>query len=83
MESPAGPGMLSLPPLLGGGIIYNGSPGMLQLYKALSFLQRDEEGQGLAEYALVLALIAIVAIIALVFLGNQVQTIISNVGKSI
>jgi pilus assembly protein Flp/PilA len=56
---------------------------MLQLNKALTFLQRDEEGQGLAEYALVLALIAIVAIIALVFLGNQVQTIISNVGKSI
>ena len=56
---------------------------MLQLYKALTFLQRDEEGQGLAEYALVLALIAIVAIVALIFLGNQVKTIISNVGVNI
>ena len=34
---------------------------------------RDEEGQGLAEYALILALIAIVAIIALIFLGTQVS----------
>jgi pilus assembly protein Flp/PilA len=43
----------------------------------------NEEGQGLAEYALVLALIAIIAIVALIFLGNQVQTIISNVGTNI
>ena len=34
---------------------------------------RDEEGQGLAEYALILALIAIVAIVALIFLGGQVS----------
>ena len=43
----------------------------------------DEEGQGLAEYALILALIAIVAIIALIFLGGQVSTILSTVGGSI
>jgi Flp pilus assembly pilin Flp len=40
-------------------------------------------GQGLAEYALILALIAIVAIIALIFLGGQVSKILSNVGHSI
>ncbi len=49
----------------------------------ISFLHRDEEGQGLAEYALILALIAIVAIVALIFLGGQVSGILSNVGKSI
>ncbi len=50
----------------------------------LSFFQRDdEEGQGLAEYALILALIAIVAIIALIFLGGQVSKILSNVGNSV
>jgi pilus assembly protein Flp/PilA len=48
-----------------------------------SVLHRDEEGQGLAEYALILALIAIVAIVALIFLGGQVQTIISTVGASV
>ena len=49
----------------------------------INLVRRDEEGQGLAEYALILALIAIVAIIALIFLGNQVSTILSTVGKSI
>jgi Flp pilus assembly pilin Flp len=46
--------------------------------------QRDgETGQGLAEYALILALIAIVAIVALIFLGGQISTILSHVGVSI
>ena len=42
-----------------------------------------EEGQGLAEYALILALIAIVSIIALLFLGGQISTILSTLGQSI
>ena len=46
-------------------------------------IRDDESGQGLAEYALILALIAIVAIIALIFLGNQVSSILSNVGGSV
>ena len=49
----------------------------------LASLRRDEEGQGLAEYALILALIAIVAIVALIFLGEQVSTTLSTVGESI
>ena len=44
---------------------------------------RKEEGQGLAEYALILALIAIVAIVALIFLGGQVSKTLSTVGSSI
>jgi pilus assembly protein Flp/PilA len=51
--------------------------------KAMSVFERDEEGQGLAEYALILALIAIVAIIALIFLGGQVSKILSTVGNSV
>jgi len=43
----------------------------------------DAPGQGLAEYALILALIAIVAIVALLFLGTQISSILSGVGKSI
>jgi pilus assembly protein Flp/PilA len=46
-------------------------------------LHRDEEGQGLAEYALILALIAIVAIVALIFLGGKVSEVLSTVGGSI
>ena len=51
--------------------------------RMLEFLDRDEEGQGLAEYALILALIAIVAIVALIFLGSQVSKILSTVGNSV
>ena len=49
----------------------------------IASFRKDEEGQGLAEYALILALIAIVAIIALIFLGTQVSTILSKVGASV
>ena len=44
---------------------------------------RSEDAQGLAEYALILALIAIVAIISLIFLGTQVSDKLSQVGNSI
>ena len=44
---------------------------------------RAASGQGLAEYALILALITIVAIVALIFLGGQVSKILSNVSNSI
>jgi pilus assembly protein Flp/PilA len=57
---------------------------MLQFLTALiTSVKNDEEGQGLAEYALILALIAIVAIIALIFLGGQVSRILSTVGASV
>jgi Flp pilus assembly pilin Flp len=46
-----------------------------------AIFRRRDDGQGLAEYALVLALIAIVAIVALLFLGSQVSTILSNTGN--
>jgi pilus assembly protein Flp/PilA len=50
----------------------------------LSSLSRDDErGQGLAEYALILALIAIIAIAALLFLGGQVSSILSSIGAAI
>ena len=55
---------------------------MAFMQRILATLRR-EEGQGLAEYALILALIAIIAIVALIFLGGQVSAILSNVGNSI
>jgi pilus assembly protein Flp/PilA len=57
---------------------------VLSLIRALILpSQTDEDGQGLAEYALILALIAIVAILALLFLGSQISTILSRLGTSI
>ena len=42
-----------------------------------------ERGQGLAEYALILGLIAVVAIAALLFLGTSVGTVLSEVGAAV
>lgn len=44
---------------------------------------RGERGQGLAEYALILALIAIVSIVALLFLGGQISSIITDISNNI
>ncbi|MFI5259785.1 MAG: Flp family type IVb pilin [Candidatus Limnocylindrales bacterium] len=57
---------------------------MTRLYALItSLFVRDEEGQGLAEYALILALIAILAIVALLFLGGKINTVLSTVGNSV
>jgi pilus assembly protein Flp/PilA len=42
-----------------------------------------EEGQTLAEYALILALIAVVVIGAVIFLGGQIQSIFDNIGSAL
>jgi pilus assembly protein Flp/PilA len=65
------------------GVALIGELQMSLVTKFLAAIRRDEDGQGLAEYALILALIAIVAIVALIFLGGQVSTILSKVGTSV
>jgi pilus assembly protein Flp/PilA len=40
---------------------------------------RNEKGQGLTEYALIIALVAIVAVAALTLLGGQIGTIFGNI----
>ena len=44
---------------------------------------REEEGQGLVEYALILGLIAIVAIAALTTAGNKISKGLTTVSNSI
>ncbi len=44
---------------------------------------RNEEGQGFAEYALILVLIAILSIIALFIIGNQISSELSAIGNSV
>jgi pilus assembly protein Flp/PilA len=48
----------------------------------ISFL-REEEGQGLVEYALIIAVIAIAVIVAMIFLRGQLQNIFSNIGNNL
>ena len=61
----------------------NGSITMVWIRNVLAAVDADERGQGLAEYALILALIAIVAIAALLFLGTQISQILSTIGAQI
>jgi pilus assembly protein Flp/PilA len=49
----------------------------------LSSVLRKEDGQGLAEYALILALIAVLVIGAVTFLGDSIGDILSSVGTKI
>ena len=44
---------------------------------------RNEDGQGLTEYALIIALVAIVAVAALTLLGGQIQTIFGDINSDL
>ena len=46
-------------------------------------LRADERAQGLAEYGLILGLIAILCIAAVLFFSGNLQGVLSNVGSSI
>ncbi len=50
---------------------------------ALARVFDEEEGQGLTEYALILALIAVIAIAALTFLGGKVSDVLSTAANSV
>ncbi len=59
---------------------------MMLLNTFIARLQRDEEGQGLAEYALIIVLVAIAVVTALTALGTQItgtfDGIVSELGGS-
>ncbi len=41
--------------------------------------RRQQRGQGMVEYALILVLVSIVVIVILLTMGNQIQNVFSNV----
>ena len=52
----------------------------------LQFIQRllrDESGQGMVEYGLILALVAVVVIVALTAMGGQISEIFDSVVESL
>jgi Flp pilus assembly pilin Flp len=59
-------------------------PGLIHpeaaMFQVLVLGRRDEQGQGLAEYALILGLLAVVAIAALVFMGSTISMLLSQIG---
>ncbi|MEI7743969.1 MAG: hypothetical protein WCK58_09500 [Chloroflexota bacterium] len=42
-----------------------------------------ELGQGMAEYALILSLVAVTAIVALVFIGTAISTTLTSIGRAL
>lgn len=54
----------------------------VRLITSFSML-KNEKGQGLVEYALILVLIAIVVIAALTILGQKTNNVFSTVGSAI
>jgi pilus assembly protein Flp/PilA len=56
---------------------------MLKDAAELIVAAREEDGQGLAEYALILFFIAVVAIAALTFLGSDISSLFSQVATSL
>ena len=58
---------------------------MLQFAEALRglFVAEETEGQGLVEYALIIAFIAIVVIVAMVFLRTQITNLFTDVANSL
>ncbi len=44
---------------------------------------REDDGQGLVEYALIIAVIAIAVIVAMIFLRGQITNIFSNIGNNL
>ena len=57
---------------------------MEKFFVVLNYLKgKDEEGQGLAEYARILVLVAIVCVAALIFLGGSINNVLSCIGSNI
>jgi pilus assembly protein Flp/PilA len=51
----------------------------MKMLELISRFVRDEEGQGLAEYALILVLIAVAVIVALTALGGKIGEVFNKV----
>ena len=54
-----------------------------QICEKIKILIREEDGQGLVEYALILVLIALVAIAAISAVGNSTSSVFTTINSSI
>ena len=53
------------------------------LYGLYAEQEAEQEGQGLVEYAIIVALTAVIVIVALIFLRDRINTLFSRVGNSL
>ena len=55
----------------------------VKMKKLVNWLRNEESGQGMVEYGLILALIAIVVIVALTALGGKVKNVFENINNEL
>jgi pilus assembly protein Flp/PilA len=48
-----------------------------------SFVPEQQEGQGMVEYGLIIALVAVVAIAGLIILGPKLSSMFTSLGSSV
>jgi len=53
------------------------------MLKMISRLVKDEEGQGLAEYALILVLIAVAVVGVLKLLGGEIESVFDSIKNTL
>ena len=51
--------------------------------RAQRYARKEEQGQGMVEYALILVLIAIVVIVIVTVVGQQVNIVFSNISNGL
>ena len=55
----------------------------MKMTEMMNWIANEEEGQGMVEYALILALIAIAAITVLGFLGNKITDVFEKANEEL
>jgi pilus assembly protein Flp/PilA len=53
------------------------------MYKLVDRFRRDQQGAALAEYGLLVALIAVVCVVAITALGTQINTAFSTIASAL
>lgn len=56
---------------------------MLRAWIKMQQWSRKEEGQGMVEYGLIIALIAVVAVVALTSVGGNIKNLFTNVANGL
>lgn len=56
---------------------------MLMLLKAVKGILRDQKGQGMVEYGLILGLVAVIAIVSLTSIGTSLSTAFTTLSTKI
>ena len=59
-----------------------GQPDFISLHLTSGFFRKNK-GQGMAEYGLILAGVALLAIVAVFLLGQKIGMLLNNIGSSL